>query len=280
MKKFLCYDTNDAASGKINVSPNGVLRPNSTVPSTNGSAYQQLVTDDKGEVRWEDRLAYEYTEWKDFVLNSSKKEITGFTMPPVGSTVTVKVNGVESVETVKSGEIEGQSYSYIGSIDIQGLFSGNNGWIVYFIGTDMVSVIAATANPETTVSLLITEQHKIDEKYIQQDKDFVRPLSYYIGSNYEIYRIYYNESGGNITTYKCDNIETKSVHGNTVFVYDVSDIGIGQFITVMPKAFFIGGKIFTTSGILDDYEIYGTDETAIAELAAEEGYTLTTKPTI
>ena len=27
MKKFLCYDTNDAASGKINVSVNGILKP-------------------------------------------------------------------------------------------------------------------------------------------------------------------------------------------------------------------------------------------------------------
>lgn len=59
MKKFLCYDTNDAASGKINVSPNGVLKPNSTVLSTNGASYQQLVTDGKGGVKWEDRLAYD-----------------------------------------------------------------------------------------------------------------------------------------------------------------------------------------------------------------------------
>ena len=27
MKKFLCYDTNDASSGKVNVSANGVLKP-------------------------------------------------------------------------------------------------------------------------------------------------------------------------------------------------------------------------------------------------------------
>ena len=27
MRKFLCYDTNDAASGKINVSANGMLKP-------------------------------------------------------------------------------------------------------------------------------------------------------------------------------------------------------------------------------------------------------------
>ena len=59
MKKFLCYDTNDAASGKIDVDSRGMLKPNSTVPSTNGSAYQQLVTDGEGGVKWEDRLAYE-----------------------------------------------------------------------------------------------------------------------------------------------------------------------------------------------------------------------------
>lgn len=278
MKKFLCYDTNDAASGRVNVDSRGMLRPNATVPSTNGAANQYLVTDEDGKVKWEDRLAYEVTGWKDFTLSLGKgTKITGFTMPPIGDTVTVKVNGVESVETVKSGEMEGQSYSYIGSIDAQELLSGTDGWcIVNYAAFGMTG----QANPETTVSLLITEQHKVDEKYIQQDKDFVRPLSYYIGSNYKIYRTYYNESGEEITTYKCDNIETKSAHSNTVFVYDVGDIGMGQFIEVMPKAFFIGANIFTTSGIRDDYEIYGTDETAIAELAAEEGYTLTTKPTI
>ena len=71
MKKFLCYDTNDAASGKINVSPNGVLRPNSTVPSTNGAANQQLVTDGEGGVKWEDRLAYDDKESASFALCTS-----------------------------------------------------------------------------------------------------------------------------------------------------------------------------------------------------------------
>ena len=59
MKKFLCYDTNDASSGKINVDNRGMLRPNSTVPSTNGTSYQQLVTDGSGNTKWEDRLVYE-----------------------------------------------------------------------------------------------------------------------------------------------------------------------------------------------------------------------------
>ena len=281
MKKFLCYDTNDAASGKINVDNRGMLKPNSTVPSTNGAANQQLVTDGNGNTKWEDRLAYEYTEWKDFTLSLGEgTEITGFTMPPVGDTVTVKVNGVESIETVKLGEMEGQSYSYIGSIDIAGLFSGTDGWcIVNYAAFGMMG----QANPETTVSLLITEQHKIDEKYIQQDKNFVRPLSYYI-DGHTLFKHYYKESGEEVSTYKCNNIETKSAHSNTVFVYDIGgDTGVGSFISVMPKAFFTGSYIFTTIGTTNkislSYEIYGTDETAIAELAAEEGYTLTTKPT-
>ena len=59
MKKFLCYDTNDVASGKIEVDSRGVLKPNSTVPSTNGEPYKSLVTDGEGNVKWEDRLAYE-----------------------------------------------------------------------------------------------------------------------------------------------------------------------------------------------------------------------------
>lgn len=60
MKKFLCYDTNDAASGKIDVDSRGMLKPNSTVPS-GSTPYQQLVTDGSGNTKWEDRLAYEDT---------------------------------------------------------------------------------------------------------------------------------------------------------------------------------------------------------------------------
>ena len=59
MKKFLCYDTNDAASGKINVDNRGVLKPNSTVPSSSCEPYKSLVTDGEGNVKWEDRLAYD-----------------------------------------------------------------------------------------------------------------------------------------------------------------------------------------------------------------------------
>ena len=71
MKKFLCYDTNDAASGKIGVNSNGVLSPNATVPSTNGAAYQQLVTDGNGNTQWADMLAYESITEKTLIDNVS-----------------------------------------------------------------------------------------------------------------------------------------------------------------------------------------------------------------
>lgn len=174
MKKFLCYDTNDAASGKINVGVNGVLKPNSTVPSTNGAANQYLVTDDKGEVRWEDRLAYEYTGWKDFALNYNSTagiEITGFTMPPVGDTVTVKVDGVESVETVTLLKVNDYRYiRYIGRSPLE-ITQGAPGWSIAWHSED--EQVFGIAKVPTTVSLPVTEQHKIDQKFIPHQTVYV-----------------------------------------------------------------------------------------------------------
>ena len=248
-----------------------------TGKGSEGKAYQYLVTDGDGNTKWEDRLAYEYTEWKDFTISSnSHSDFTGFTMPPVGNTVTVKVDGVESVETVKSGEIDGFTYSYIGSVDIISLKSGNNGWIIaYMPGKGMLE----GANPETTISLLVTYQHKIDEKYIQQDKNFVRPLSYYTGNDSTLYKTYYNESGDEIIAYKCSNIIMPKIN-ETVFIYDKGDIGIGQFGSRWVSSFAVYVYRFYNDTIHYEPQIYGTDETEIAELAADEGYTLTTKPTI
>ena len=171
MRKFLCYDTNDAASGKISVSTNGVLSPNATVPSTNGAANQYLVTDSNGNAKWEDRLAYEHTEWKDFTLNYDDAigiEITGFTMPPVGDTVTVKVDGVESVETVTLLKVDDYRYiRYIGKSPLT-IVQGAPGWsIAWYSEKEQVLGIARVP---TTVSLLVTKQHKIDQKYIPNQR--------------------------------------------------------------------------------------------------------------
>lgn len=58
-KRFLCYETDDADRGKVNVDNYGVLSKGATIPSLTGnSANKQLVTDGDGNVKWEDRLAY------------------------------------------------------------------------------------------------------------------------------------------------------------------------------------------------------------------------------
>lgn len=253
-----------------------MLKPNSTVPSTNGSSYQQLVTDGEGNVKWEDRLAYETYLWKDYILNSNLTSIKNFTMPPVGETVAVKVNGVESIEVVKSAEFEGEPYSYIGSVDIMGLMAGTEGW---FIGTPNIT---GSANPETTVSLMVLEPHKIDEKYL--DMAFVRTLSYYI-EHISLYKSFYSESGEKVLAYKCGNLIIPPV--NAVFIYDIADIGIGSCSSKRLYSFFVNAYIFqggsTSEGVVSSFKrvnfIFGTDENDMTELAASKGYTLTTKPT-
>ena len=128
MKKFLCYDTNDAASGKINVSSNGVLKPNSTVPSTNGAANQQLVTDGSGNTKWEDRLAYEsfnpLIEQVTVSCTTALTEIKGYTgdsyytfasmreSDTASSTFEIIYDGTRYIVERHSGHIAIDSYNF------------------------------------------------------------------------------------------------------------------------------------------------------------------------
>lgn len=71
-KRFLCYETDDADQGKVNVDNYGVLSKGATIPSLTGnSANKQLVTDGDGNVKWEDRLCYK-GEGYTVVLDSSQ----------------------------------------------------------------------------------------------------------------------------------------------------------------------------------------------------------------
>ena len=133
MKKFLCYDTNDAASGKINVSVNGVLKPNSTVPSTNGTPYQQLVTDGKGGAKWEDRLAYITDPTMTELISENTIRMTvqpdgrylGRLPTPVilseGTTYIVKLDGVEYESVCKVFDGQDGLTAYIGNLTITGV---------------------------------------------------------------------------------------------------------------------------------------------------------------
>ena len=130
MKKFLCYDTNDAASGKINVDNRGMLKPNSTVPSTNGTPYQQLVTDGDGNTKWEDRLAYVTDPVKTELVPEETVRLTlqpdgryaGSLPVPVilseGATYFIKIDGVEYESVCKVKSDWGKAY--IGNLALTG----------------------------------------------------------------------------------------------------------------------------------------------------------------
>lgn len=181
MKKFLCYDTNDAASGKINVSANGVLKPNSTVPSTNGASYQHLVTDGDGNTKWEDRLAYADVVETDI----AGMEVTVTSRLTNGDDIdmTLHVGDVWQVEL--SGQV---SSSY--TLTVEGLEDGTlvlgdnwstNSWNLGFgvvqsannnakfkVNSGLASNLDIASAKFTCISGSITEEivKTIDEKYI------------------------------------------------------------------------------------------------------------------
>ena len=109
------------------------------------------------------RTHYEESVYIDYVLNESGTDIVGLSIPEVGETITVKINGVESTETVKksrSGALG--DYRYIGNIDYDALRRGGTGWCVIAVSTGIFSF----AKPDTTISVWTTVIHKIDPKYL------------------------------------------------------------------------------------------------------------------
>ena len=188
MRKFLCYDTNDAASGKIGVNSNGVLSPNATVPSTNGSAYQQLVTDGDVNVKWEDKLAYaDVVETDDitgmevtvtsrltygddidmtlYVGNVWQVELSG--MAPLSYTLTVE--GLEDGTLVLGDNWSTNSWN-LGFGVVQ---SANNN-AKFKVESSLVSSRGIESVKFTCISGSITEEivKTIDEKFIPSKEAF------------------------------------------------------------------------------------------------------------
>lgn len=283
MKKFLCYDTNDAASGKINVDSRGMLKPNSTVPS-GSTPYQQLVTDGEGNTKWEDKPFYEKTVWKDFVLTLDGVEIEGLHLPNVGETVVVKVNGVDTTETVKYSEEE--RVKYIGTYDYSAIFSGEDVWCVMSFGRDAGYGLAGT---QTTVSLEVTEIRKIEGKFVPLDFDFIRPLRHYLNSGYHLYKTLYDSSGNTLYSYVGENIKVPEITSYPFVSFGGSYFELSGIADtakdVEGTAFYvfcmrIGVKANGDPYLGREYYIYGKDENDIDTLATKKGFTLTEKPTV
>lgn len=210
MKKFLCYDTNDAASGKIAVNTNGVLKPNSTVPSTNGTPYQQLVTDGKGGAKWEDRLAYDDSK---LVVNVGGSTQFVKVADEVPSWATVDVNIKIWLSTGSSFTLTPELYHEFGN----GSFYVNDGACffvmadndehdgvvfpekgVYFMSADIVRTTgiasADSDTPEIAWDGKVENVKTIDPKYIPSELNEVIIPSSTSGSSKK-FKITVNDSG-------------------------------------------------------------------------------------
>ena len=202
MKKFLCYDTNDAASGKVNVSSNGVLKPNSTVPSTNGASYQQLVTDGSGNAKWEDRLAYdgnrvavevqydddppssifyvkvadEIPEW--MLVEGTQVKVWASNAPDAPTTSNVSFNSELGLFTNNMGLFLAVERETTCPILENNIFSGihfpEKG--VYFETGELASVVgiapASSGTPEITWDGSLETIKKLDEKFLPETPVF------------------------------------------------------------------------------------------------------------
>lgn len=221
------------------------------------------------------RTHYEESEYVDYVLNMNGTGIVGFSLPEVGETITVKINGVESVETVKEAEsslMGGISYKYIGNIDADSLSTGGTGWLVRGIQGQ----VSGLANPDTTIAIESLVVHKINDKFINFD-GFVRTFDYYF-KNPKLYKTLYNNNGSKCSLYMCNNFilpETDS----QLFGF-MNEIGLSSVGGVDPNSCFILGVIISgiDGSITVANTVFGTDTDAMEEMAASYGFTHTTNP--
>ena len=182
MKKFLCYDTNDAASGKIEVDNRGMLKPNSTVPSTNGTPYQQLVTDGNGNTQWEDRLAYVTTgeqvifSQENIAFTKSGGTYASDTMPitaiSVGEKYYVDFDG-ETYDCIAHTMLSGvPDPVIIGNSSIVGELedTGEPFCVFYSIEDQTIQIVTRLTSPTHTVSIsrVVETVHKIPEKWLPE----------------------------------------------------------------------------------------------------------------
>ena len=220
------------------------------------------------------RTHYEESSYTDYVLNESGTDIVGLSIPEVGGTVTVKINGVESTETVKaarSGTFG--DYTYIGNVDYDALRRGGNGWLAAAISGGF---IVGFAKPDTTMSVWTTVIHQIDDKFINFD-GLVRTFDYHF-KGCTIYKRLYKNDGSECALYTCDHFILPEAN-STLFGF-MSEAGFSNVGSVGANSCFVTGVIINAAdgSITFKNTVFGTNTTEMEQLAAENGYTLTTKP--
>ena len=218
----------------------------------------------------QNRTHYEESTYTDYVLNMSGIEIAGFSLPEVGDTVTVKINGVDSAETVKVAEFNSATYKYIGNIDLGSLLNGGSGWCI----PELQGQVGGYAKPDTTITVETIVVHKINEKFINFD-GFVRTFDYHF-KDPTIYKTLYNDNGDRCLLYRCNSfISPKS---DQLFGF-MSEIGFSRVADLGVNSCFVTGFIISDIGSITIQKVVlGTNATEMEQIAAANGYTLTTNP--
>lgn len=219
------------------------------------------------------RTHYEESACVDYVLNMDGTNIAGLSIPEVGETMTVKINGVESAETVKKAySNDAGSYKYIGNIDVDSLLNGGTGWVIIMLYGDKA---VGFANPDTTISIEVAIIHKINEKFINFD-GFVRTFNYCF-KGHSLYKILYKDNGSECLLYMCDNFilpeEDSMLFG---FMGEIGFSAVGSFSE--HSCFVTGYEINNIGNINISQVVLGTDTAEMEELAAGYGYTHNTNP--
>ena len=219
------------------------------------------------------RTHYEEYGYSDFIC-SMGTPIEGFSMPNVGESVTVKVDGVEMDYPVISGD----GFTYFGTGDLDTVLD-SGGWLV--LSNPIETVVFA--NPDTTISIKVNKIHKLDDKFINIDP-FVRRYDYLfegeslIGSRF-------NAKGYSIDLYKCEKfIRPKS--NEMLFGY-MSELGFSQILSITDHACFVAAYVYQSvednngnivSRLGDRNAVLGTDETEMIDIANRYGYKFTERP--
>ena len=220
------------------------------------------------------RTHYEESTYVDYVLNMSNTAIVGFSMPEVGETTTVKINGVESVETVKEAQssILGASYKYIGNTDFDSMHTGGTGWLVAEIQGQAIGF----AKPDMTITVESIVVHKLNDKFINFD-GFVRTFDYYF-TGHTLYKVLYDDDGNVCNLYVCNNFILPKKDSQLLGFMD--EVGISRVDSVRLQSCLVTGVIISSidGSIEIKTVIIGTDTSEMEELAADYGFTHTTNP--
>lgn len=215
-----------------------------------------------------------YSETRNVTVeNATSVKLEGFPAFVTGDTVTVNVDGVEHSLVAYYDEDEG--VFTIG--DIHSSIENGEGQLGWQFWSDGESLVKFYATEAHTISYLGVFIYKIDDKFINTD-GFARTYDYYFNGDYSYYKTLYNSAGDECTLYTCSDFIVPGL-GSQLFGF-MGELGFSIVDSVDSYSCLMTGVIINTihPGIRVERVVFGTDTSYMETMAADNGYTYTTKP--